>query len=121
MGGRLPSAPWGSAPVVRPQPALEGPGAVCTGRVGPAAQQDLDEAFGLAIGLRAGGAGAQVADGELRAALAPGARDVGRAVVGHHLLYDDALRAVPAQRPFEEGDGVAPAVDREHLRVGETA
>ncbi len=62
---------------------------------------------------------AQMAQAELSAALPPGVRDVSRSVVGHHLFHDDALLAVPVQRPFEEGDGVTPAVGRKHLRVGE--
>ena len=87
--------------------------------VGPAAQQSLDEALRLAVGARRVGSRAQVAEPELLAALPPGARAVGGAVVGHHLLHHEPLRAVPAQRPLEKGERVGPAVARQHLHVSE--
>ena len=113
----------GSTSVVPPGPAGEGAGAARARgigeAVGPAAQQSLDEALRLAVGARRVGPRAQVAEPELLAALPPGARAVGGAVVGHHLLHHEPLRAVPAQRPLEQGERVGPAVARQHLHVSE--
>ena len=114
----------GTASVVPPESAGEGARAVRAGgvgaAVGPAAQQGLDEALGLAVGARRVGPGTQVAQPKLLAMHSPGARAVGGAVVGHHLLDGDPLRREPAQRPLEEGERVGPAVAQQHLDVGET-
>jgi hypothetical protein len=50
--------------------------------VGPAAEQGADEALGLAVGARAVGLGAQVADPELATGAGVESRPVGVAVVG---------------------------------------
>ena len=54
--------------VVVAEPAVKGGGAFGAGAVdravGPAGEHRADEALGLAVGLRAVGAGAQVADAE---------------------------------------------------------
>ena len=71
---------------------LEGSG------VGPFAERGLDEALGLAVGLRRVGFGSDVPDAELLA----GAREsfglVAASVVGHDALDSDA-------EAFEVGDG----------------
>ena len=84
----------GSLVVVVAQPARQvggaGVGAAVRQGVGPLAQQGLDEALGLAVGLGRVGPGADVAQAEQPAGLAEQARDVARTVVGHHPLDPDA-------------------------------
>jgi hypothetical protein len=85
--------------------------------VGPLAQERLNEAFGLAVGLGRVRPGAEVAQAQQPAGLAQQARDVARAVVGHHALDPDALALEPAQRADQEaGDRLAPFV-RQDLDV----
>ena len=60
------------------------------GGVGPFPDHGLDEAFGLAVGLRCVGPGADVANAEHPEHLGEQASDVAGAIVGH-----DALDGMP--------------------------
>src|SRR4029450_13092010 len=83
-------------------------GAAVRQGVGPLTQERLDEALGLAVGLGRVGPGGDVARGQEPTHLAKEARDVARAVVGHHALDPDALALEPAQRADQEaGDRLA--------------
>ena len=107
--------------VAEPTGQVGGPGrraAIWQG-VGPLAQQGLDEAFGLAVGLGRVRPGAEVAQAEHPAGLAKEARDVARAVVGHHALDPNAETLEPAQRPDEEAGDRPALLVRQDLDVGE--
>ena len=64
--------------------------------VGPFAQQGLDDTFGLAVGLRSVGPGAEMPHLVVPVGLLEDARDVTAAVVGHDPLNRDVLTAAPA-------------------------
>ncbi len=87
--------------------------------VRPLAEQRLDEALRLAVGARGIRTGAQVAQAQPGACLAPVPRQVGRTVVREHRLYGHALCPVPGDRAPEEGDSVHRPVGGEHFGVGE--
>ena len=112
----------GPSPVIPREPAQERPravGAVWAGeRKGPGAQEDLDEAFRLAVGAGRVGPGVQVPQGTRGAVPAPRGGARGRAVVRHHGLGGDALGAEPRPSALQEGKGVAPPVTGPHLGVG---
>ena len=105
----------GSLEVVVAEPAREvggtGLGSAVRQSVSPFAQQGLNEPLGLAVGLGCVGPGADVAQAQHPAGLTKAARDITRAVVGHHALDPNAETLEPAQRPDEE------AVDRLALLV----
>ena len=98
-----------SVMVVVPEPAVKGCGAFAVGAVeravGPAGERGADEAFGLAVGLRAARAGAEVADPECPAGERVDRRSIGGAVVGEQALDRDAVTTV-------ELDGAAQKRDR---------
>src|SRR4051812_50198809 len=81
--------------VVVVQPAVKGGGAFGAGAVeravGPAAEHGSDEALSLAVGLRAVGAGAQVADAHGATRDRVHRRAGGRGIVGGQALDDDAV------------------------------
>ena len=87
--------------------------------IGPLAHQGLDEAFSLAVGLGRVGSGADVAQAEQTASLAEQARDIARAVVGHHPFDPDALALEPAQRADQEAGGRLASLVRQDLDIGE--
>src|SRR4051812_50001970 len=98
--------------VVVVQPAVKGGGAFGAGAVeravGPAAEHGSDEALSLAVGLRAVGAGAQVADAHGATRDRVHRRAVGRAIVGDQALDDDAVageKNPPAPPESERGGG----------------
>ena len=115
--------PCRKASVIPAEPAEERPRAVGAGWVGerivPGAQEDLDEAFRLAVGAGRVGPGPQVPQAARGAVPAPRSGAIGRPVVRHHGLHGDALGAEPRQRALQEGEGVAPPVRGPHLGVGQ--
>ena len=72
--------------------------------VGPALEQGVDEAFCLAVGLGAVGAGLLDGDCVRGAGLGPAAFEAG-AVVGEQALDADAVRSVEAHQLGQEGCG----------------
>src|SRR6059058_3660561 len=109
--------------VVVPQPAVKGGGALCAGgvdrAVGPAAEHGADEALGLAVGLRAPRPGAQVADAERAAGDRVQGGDVGRAVVSHDALDDDAVALEELQRSPQKADRGRGLLVAQDLGVGQ--
>ena len=87
--------------------------------VGPFAQEGLDEALGLAVGLGRVGSGEDVADAQPSQRLGEAAGAVGAAIVGHHPLGPDAVRTEPAQGAEQEGGGGVPALVAQHLDIGQ--
>src|SRR5690242_11438089 len=73
--------------------------------IGPFAQQGLNEALGLAVGLWRVGPGADVPDREHPQDLAEQAGNVAGAVVDHHPLHPYAAVPEPAQGTDEESRG----------------
>lgn len=67
----------------------------------------MDKAFGLAIGLRSIGLGADVLETEALAGFAEGDGFVARTVVGHDPLDLDAQACVVGDRGLEEAHGAA--------------
>jgi hypothetical protein len=93
----------------------------CVGSfVGPLAEQGLDEALSFSVGLRAIGAGTQVAQLELLAGGLEPVGDVAGAVVGHDGLDTDAAALEPGDRAFEEAGGGGGSFIGKYLGVGET-
>lgn len=88
--------------------------------IGPFAQQGLDEALGLAIGLRRVGSGADVPDAQHPQHLAEQPGDVAGPIVGHHPLDPDAARPEPAQGANEEACRRSPPLIRQHFHIGKT-
>ena len=72
--------------------------------VRPALEQRADEALGLAVGLRAIGAGLPHRDPVGCAGIRPAALEAA-AVVGEHALHPNAVRAVEADELAQEGSG----------------
>lgn len=87
--------------------------------VGPFAQECLDKAFCLAVGLWGVGPGEDVADGKPAQRLGEAAGTVGAAIVGHHPLGLDAPIREPAQRPQKEAGGGGLALVAQHLDIGQ--
>ena len=73
------------------------------GCVGPELEQGADESFGLAVGLRAVGAGLLGLDAVFLAGVVPAAFEAG-AVVGQDALDADAVAGVEAGQGLEEGE-----------------
>jgi len=76
-------------------------------RVGPLPAEGLDKAFGLAVGARRVGPGADVLEAKGAAGFGKCFGDVGRAVVAHHLTALHALAVEPGHSPAQEADGRA--------------
>src|ERR1700746_3958514 len=70
--------------------------------ISPLPEAGLDEAFGLPIGPRSIGFGAQVPDAQLPTGALEVSGDVGVAVVGHDTLHADAEPAVVLYSALEE-------------------
>jgi len=70
--------------------------------VSPFPQQGLDEAFGLAVRLRAIGTGFEQPDRSTHAQPIEGVRAVAASVIGEDSFRADAVLAIPGERPFEE-------------------
>ena len=87
--------------------------------IGLFAQGRLDEALGLAIGLRGVGPGALVGDAKPSQCYGVAFGSEGRAVVGHHALDPDAVSAKEAERVEEEGEAGAALLVRVDLGVGQ--
>jgi len=87
--------------------------------VGPFAQRGLNESFGLAVGFRRIGPGADVPEAELAASVAEVEGFVAGAVIGHHPAHGDAEALVIGDRVFEEGDGADGFFIRLHLDEGD--
>src|ERR1044071_111516 len=81
--------------------------AVVTGVVGagisPLASEGLDEAFGLAVGLRAIGTSEEMLDAQLEAGGGEEFGAISRAAVGEDLLDEDAVRLVESDGLVESG------------------
>ncbi len=81
--------------------------AVITGVVGagisPLASEGLDEAFGLAIGLRTIGSGEEMADAQLEAGSGEELGTISRAAVGEDALDEDAVSLVESDGLVEGG------------------
>src|SRR5207248_4976683 len=98
----------GSLGIVVLEPGTQGPGspprAAVRADVGPLAQQRLDEAFGLAVGLRSIGPRTEVPGVMPATGIAKAVGHVRRAVVGHHAFDADPALRKPVDRPPEETD-----------------
>src|SRR6516165_838594 len=106
----------GSAEVVVTEPSGQGSttlaGAGIGPNVGPLAQQGLDEALGLAIGLRSIGPGPQVSHALGGAVGAKDLRDVRRSIVRQDATDADPALSEPRQRPLQERRGGDPELVR---------
>jgi hypothetical protein len=89
--------------------------------IGPFTQRGLDEALGLAIGLRAVGTSELVRDAELVACIEEGVGVERRAVVGEQALNRDAQLPVIGLRCPKEGHGALLALVGVDLREGDSA
>src|SRR4029450_12394079 len=111
--------------VVVPEPAVKcgaALGARAVDRaVGPAGEQRADEAFGLAVRLRAVGTRAAVPDPERATGERVDRSAVAGAVVGQDPLDRDPVPPVVRDGPAQEGDRGDGLLVAEHLRVGEAA
>lgn len=98
-------------PVVAVKPSRQFGGSLFLGVVGaglgPLAQARLNEALGLAVGLRRVRLGADVLEAKPVAGLAEGKGLVARPVVGHHPLDLDAQACMVSDRSLEEGHGAS--------------
>jgi hypothetical protein len=85
-------------------------GAVVTGVVGagisPLASDGLDEAFGLAVGLRAIGSSEEMADAQLEAGSGEEFGAISRAAIGEDALDVDAVSLVEGDGLVEGGENV---------------
>src|SRR6266496_779417 len=72
--------------------------------IGPFGEERPHQPLGLAVGLRAIGTGAPMADAQLGAALPERVAAVGVPVVGQHPLDMDAMTVVEAAGALEEAD-----------------
>jgi len=72
--------------------------------IGPLTGDGLDEAFGLAVSLRAIGFGEEMFEAELMAGGGEGFGAIGGAAIGEDLMDDDAMSGV-------EGDGLVQSVE----------
>jgi hypothetical protein len=73
--------------------------------VGPLSGQGLDEAFGLAVGLRPVRPGEAVLDAPLLTSGSKGVGVIAGAVIGEHLGHLDAMEGIKGQCLFQSGDG----------------
>src|SRR5215218_3516642 len=109
--------------VVVPEPAVKGCGAfgavAVDRRVCPAVEHGADEAFGLAVGLRAAWPCAEVADAVSAASDRVDGRAVGGAVISEDPLDADAIAGEEGKRAVEETDRGAGFFIAEDLGVGE--
>ena len=87
--------------------------------VGPFAQRGLDEAFGLAVGLRAIGASEPLLEAEGSDGGAQGAGAVAGAVVGVDALGFDAVLFKESEGGVEESEGAGRGLIWEELCEGE--
>lgn len=85
--------------------------------VGPLINERANEAFGLAIRLRAVRACEALADAERERRLREGQRAIAAAVVGEDALDRDAERGVPRDRAREEARGGLRGLLREHFDI----
>jgi len=79
----------------------------------------LNEALGLAVGLRPIGSDAHMSQGQAIAGLGEVLRDVARGVVGHHGLDSDTLAGKPGECTLEESHRGAFSLVGQDLDVGE--
>jgi hypothetical protein len=86
---------------------------------GPLAQGRLDEALGLAVGLRRVGPGALMADVQASQCLGVASGFEGGPVVGHDALDPDAVAAEEAQGVDEEGEAGAALLVGVDLGIGQ--
>src|SRR5919201_383043 len=73
--------------------------------IGPLAQSGLDEAFGLAVGLRRVRASAAVFESHLEANLAKAVGAVTTAVIGEQGAHGDAMASEKVNGLLKKGDG----------------
>ncbi len=92
---------------------LEGSG------VGPFSKRRLNEALGLAVGLRRVGFGSDVLDAELLAGARESSGLVAASVVGHDTLDRDAEALEVGDGGEEEGDGALLLLVREDVGAGD--
>src|SRR5207247_2392346 len=115
-------AGMGPGAIIMLQPARQHPGAIGGGvvgpRIGPLAQQGLDEALGLAVG--AGGVGARALMGEPQGA-AGGAKAAGaiaRSIVREETAHAPPARADPGEGPPHEAPGGVAVFVGQQLDIG---
>ena len=70
--------------------------------IGPASQERLDEAFGLAVGARAIGPGSQMTQAKPFAGRGEAVGDVAGCVVGHDAGDGDAVVGLPEDQSSKE-------------------
>jgi hypothetical protein len=96
-------------PVVSVQPERQFLGASLRGGVGlgvgPFSEGCLDEALGLAVGLRGVGFGSDVFEPEIATGVTEVEGSIARAIVGHHPSNRDAEALVVGQGCLQEGGG----------------
>src|SRR6266849_5095040 len=94
-------------------------GVIRTG-VGPLVGDGLDEAFGLAVGLRAIGFGEEMFEAEFEAGGGKEFGAIGRAAIGEELLDGDAVSGVEAEGLVQSVEDAGGAFVREETSEGET-
>src|SRR5512135_1485609 len=113
----------GSLMVVEVEPRVEAMRALAAvavdAPVGPFAQQGLNEALSLAVGLWCSGLGAQVAQVRRAAGVTKAMGAVARAVVREHPLDRDALLGEPSACAVEESGATGAALVEQDLGIGE--
>ena len=105
--------------VVRKEGSTVVTGAIRAG-ISPLAGDGLDEAFGLAVGLRAIGFGEEVSEAEF---MARGSEDFGaisRAAIGEELLDGDSVSGGEAEGLVQSVEDVWGAFVREETIEGDT-
>ena len=94
-------------------------GVIRTG-VGPLASDGLDEAFGLAVGLRAIGFGEEMFEAEFEAGGGEEFGAIGGAAIGEELLDGDAVSGVEAEGLVQSVEDAGGAFVREETSEGES-
>src|SRR5450432_2496508 len=92
-------------------------GVIRTG-IGPLAGDGLDEAFGLAVGLRAIGFGEEMREAELEAGGGEEFGAIGGAAIGEELLDGDAVSGVEAEGQVQSMEDAGGAFVREETSEG---
>src|SRR5712671_1711727 len=94
-------------------------GAAIGHAIGPLAEQGLDKALGLAVGLRSIGAGVALADRPGAADATETTRAIRHGVVGEQSADADPASAKPGQRALEKARAGRRVARGEDLGIGE--
>ena len=103
------------------QPAVALVGGLEGHRIGPLAQECLDEPLSLAVGPGCVGLGAARLEIHCTAGFSPFTRAIGGAVVGEDTTAGDPLLAEPAHSPRQEADRGGLLLVGQHLHVSQAS